>query len=61
MKPQVRHVLASLVLAATAVQAPVRAQTQETAVRIGIAAPLTGAIAHLGKDMENGARLAIED
>lgn len=61
MKPQVRHVLASLVLAATAVQAPVRAQTQETAVRIGIAAPLTGAIAHLGRDMENGARLAIED
>ena len=29
-------------------------------VRIGHVAPLTGAIAHLGKDSENGARLAIE-
>ncbi|MES2353291.1 MAG: branched-chain amino acid ABC transporter substrate-binding protein [Pseudomonadota bacterium] len=30
-------------------------------VKIGHVAPLTGAIAHLGKDNENGARLAIED
>src|SRR5687767_15928390 len=30
-------------------------------VRIGHVAPLTGAIAHLGKDNENGARLAIEE
>ena len=30
-------------------------------VRIGHVAPLTGAIAHLGKDSENGARLAIEE
>jgi branched-chain amino acid transport system substrate-binding protein len=29
-------------------------------VRIGHVAPLTGGIAHLGKDNENGARLAIE-
>jgi branched-chain amino acid transport system substrate-binding protein len=29
-------------------------------VKIGHAAPLTGAIAHLGKDNENGVRLAIE-
>ncbi len=29
-------------------------------VKIGSAAPLTGAIAHLGKDNENGVRLAIE-
>jgi branched-chain amino acid transport system substrate-binding protein len=34
---------------------------QETVVRIGHAAPLTGGIAHLGKDNENGARLAIEE
>ena len=33
---------------------------QETTVRIGHAAPLTGGIAHLGKDNENGARLAID-
>jgi branched-chain amino acid transport system substrate-binding protein len=32
-----------------------------TEVRIGHVAPLTGGIAHLGKDNENGARLAIEE
>ncbi|MEQ1880044.1 MAG: branched-chain amino acid ABC transporter substrate-binding protein [Burkholderiales bacterium] len=31
------------------------------AVKIGHAAPLTGDIAHLGKDNENGARLALEE
>jgi branched-chain amino acid transport system substrate-binding protein len=30
-------------------------------VRIGHVAPLTGGIAHLGKDSENGARLAVEE
>jgi branched-chain amino acid transport system substrate-binding protein len=30
-------------------------------VKIGHVAPLTGPIAHLGKDNENGARLAVED
>ena len=30
-------------------------------VNIGHVAPLTGGIAHLGKDNENGARLAIDD
>ncbi|CAE6880939.1 MULTISPECIES: branched-chain amino acid ABC transporter substrate-binding protein [Paraburkholderia] len=30
-------------------------------VRIGHVAPLTGQIAHLGKDNENGARLAVEE
>src|SRR5215510_10052566 len=33
---------------------------QEMVVKIGHAAPLTGGIAHLGKDNENGARLAID-
>jgi len=33
----------------------------DTVVKIGHVAPLTGAIAHLGKDNENGARLAIEE
>jgi branched-chain amino acid transport system substrate-binding protein len=32
-----------------------------TVVKIGHAAPLTGPIAHLGKDNENGARLAVEE
>ncbi len=31
------------------------------AVKIGHAGPLTGPIAHIGKDGENGARLAVED
>ena len=30
-------------------------------IRVGHVAPLTGGIAHLGKDNENGARLAIEE
>jgi branched-chain amino acid transport system substrate-binding protein len=33
----------------------------KTSVVIGSVAPLTGGIAHLGKDNENGARLAIEE
>ena len=37
------------------------AMAQEQVIRIGHVAPLSGAIAHLGKDNENGARLAIED
>jgi len=36
------------------------AAPEEMVVKIGHAAPLTGGIAHLGKDNENGARLAIE-
>ena len=37
------------------------AQAQEVVVKIGVAAPLTGTQAHLGKDIENGVRLAVED
>jgi len=44
--------------AAVAASAPV---SEATVVKIGHAAPLTGGIAHLGKDNENGARLAIEE
>src|SRR6185503_556499 len=32
-----------------------------TEVKIGHVGPLTGGIAHLGKDNENGARLAVEE
>lgn len=35
--------------------------TEESTLRIGHAGPLTGTIAHLGKDNENGVRLAIEE
>ena len=38
-----------------------KASVDGTEVKIGHVAPLTGPIAHLGKDNENGARLAIEE
>ncbi|MFB9122489.1 branched-chain amino acid ABC transporter substrate-binding protein [Paraburkholderia dipogonis] len=44
--------------AATVAAAPA---SEATVVKIGHAAPLTGPIAHLGKDNENGARLAIDE
>jgi len=37
------------------------AMAQEQVVKIGHVGPLSGAIAHLGKDNENGARLAVEE
>ena len=37
------------------------AQAQEMVVKLGSVAPLTGTISHLGKDNENGAKLAVED
>ena len=37
------------------------ATAQETVVRIGHAAPLSGGQAHFGKDNENGARMAVDD
>ena len=37
------------------------ASAQDMVVKIGHVGPVTGAIAHLGKDNENGAKLAIED
>ena len=37
------------------------AQAQEVIVKIGHVGPLTGNIAHMGKDNENGARLALEE
>ena len=43
------------------VAAPAPAAKPEVVVKIGHVAPMTGPQAHLGKDNENGARLAIED
>jgi branched-chain amino acid transport system substrate-binding protein len=37
------------------------ASAQEEVVKIGHVGPITGPIAHLGKDNENGARMAIEE
>jgi branched-chain amino acid transport system substrate-binding protein len=36
-------------------------QAQETVVKIGHVAPMSGSDAHLGKDNENGARMAVEE
>jgi len=47
-------IVAAIAMFASAAQA-------DTVVKIGHAAPLTGEIAHLGKDQENGARLAVEE
>jgi branched-chain amino acid transport system substrate-binding protein len=41
--------------------APAPAAPAATVIKIGSVAPLTGGIAHLGKDNENGARLAVEE
>ncbi|HUQ25747.1 MAG TPA: branched-chain amino acid ABC transporter substrate-binding protein [Burkholderiales bacterium] len=49
----------TLLVAALGAAFPLCAQTLE--VKIGHVAPLTGGIAHLGKDNENGARLAVEE
>ena len=48
-------------LAAAAVTALSFAAQADEVVHIGHVAPLTGGIAHLGKDSENGARLAVEE
>lgn len=40
---------------------PVQAPPPPLVVKIGSVAPLTGGIAHLGKDNENGSRLAVEE
>jgi branched-chain amino acid transport system substrate-binding protein len=50
--------LLSAAIVAALAAGPAAAQT---VVKIGHVGPLTGSIAHLGKDNENGAKLAIED
>lgn len=42
-------------------EAPKSSGPEPLVVRLGHAAPLTGPQAHIGKDNENGARLAVED
>jgi branched-chain amino acid transport system substrate-binding protein len=46
---------------AAPVAAPVPALKPEVTVKLGHVAPLTGPQAHLGKDNENGARMAIDE
>jgi branched-chain amino acid transport system substrate-binding protein len=47
--------------APAATPAPVAAAPASNVVKIGHVGPTSGAIAHLGKDNENGARMAIEE
>ena len=54
-------VLALVVAAASACSDRKAPASGKVSVVIGSVAPLTGGIAHLGKDNENGARLAIEE
>jgi branched-chain amino acid transport system substrate-binding protein len=49
------------IVAAIAALTAGAAYAQDMVVKIGHVAPTSGAIAHLGKDNENGARMAIEE
>ena len=51
-----RHISAGLLILTAAIQPSFADET----VMLGVVGPLTGNIAHLGKDMENGALLAVE-
>jgi branched-chain amino acid transport system substrate-binding protein len=55
------HTSFKLTVVATLIAIHNLAVAQEQVVRIGHVGPLSGAIAHLGKDNEWGARLAIEE
>jgi branched-chain amino acid transport system substrate-binding protein len=57
-----RNIFSLTVFALATLGAATSAVAQdETVVKIGHIAPLTGAAAHVGKDLENGARLAIDE
>ncbi|MFM0290014.1 branched-chain amino acid ABC transporter substrate-binding protein [Paraburkholderia megapolitana] len=60
MKGSSSHRTLALTIIAVACTQAVAAHADQV-VKIGHSAPLTGAIAHLGKDSENGARLAVEE
>ena len=56
-----KHKIAeALILGVTSVGLSASVSSAET-VKIGFSAPLTGGIAHLGKDTENGAQLAVDE
>ncbi|MDR5781133.1 branched-chain amino acid ABC transporter substrate-binding protein [Caballeronia sp. LZ065] len=58
----VRHAILPLIATGTAcAQSSSPAESGTRTVLIGIAGPLTGPSARIGKDLENGARLAIDD
>ncbi len=51
----------NVIVAAAAVLFATGASAQDMVVKIGHVGPTSGGIAHLGKDNENGARMAIEE
>jgi branched-chain amino acid transport system substrate-binding protein len=51
----------NLIVAASAALLAGAAMAQDLVVKIGHVGPTSGAIAHLGKDNENGARMAIDE
>jgi branched-chain amino acid transport system substrate-binding protein len=53
--------LAAVLAAVAAVTLGACGSKEEGAIKIGHAGPLTGSIAHLGKDNENGVRLALDE
>jgi hypothetical protein len=56
---RIRPIASSLL--AVSLSTPFACAHAEMTVRIGQVSPLTGELAHIGKDDENGVRLAIED
>jgi len=59
---QINAKMSAITLAITAALATTaQAQTQEQVVKIAHVGPITGPVAHVGKDNENGARMAIDD
>lgn len=60
MLPSSRFTLSTLAAGALLVAAGAQAQDVQT-VRIAHAGPTSGGIAHIGKDTENGVRMAIEE
>lgn len=51
----------NVIVGAVVAMCGVAASAQETVVKIGHVAPMSGGQAHYGKDNENGARMAVED
>ena len=51
----------NVIVGAVVATCAVAASAQETVVKIGHVAPMSGGQAHYGKDNENGARMAVED
>jgi len=58
---QFNKITVSLTLVAAAVLLAACGKKDDNTVKIGHVAPVSGAIAHLGRDNENGARMAIDE